>query len=809
MAFRTSPTLGLPVTQIEYPDVSADRYEETVQNAAPITLQDPKDIEYWDLSLQEAMHLALKNSKVLRDLGGLVLDSPTNVSTIYDTAITQADPRFGTEAALSEFDANWTTQAFFEKNDRALNNQFFGGGTRILQQDLLEYTSGLSKRSATGGLYSVRHNVGYDFNNAPGNFFTNGAWGTNIEAEARHPLLQGSGVEFNRIAGPGSTPGDFNGVLLARLDTDQTLADFEIGVRDLISDIETTYWELYFSYRDLNAKIAARDRALDTWRQVKALYETGQTGGEAAQEAQTREQYYRLKEDVQNALSGRTQERSRATTFRGTAGVYNNERKLRLMLGIKINDGRLIRPADEPTLADVQYDWDEALVEALMRREELRKQKWIIKQRELELIAAKNHLLPQLDAVARYRWRGFGHHLVDANGGATQFDNAVQDLVSGNFQEWQAGFEFTLPVGFRQAHAGVRHAQLQNTRARAILDEQQREVTHDLSNAISEKDRAYATAKTNFNRREAAEDQLHALEAVYNDADTDRNQMIRLLDLILDAQRRLADAESKYFRSTTEYMIAIKTIHATKGSLLDYNEILLSEGAWARAAYSDAADRSHLRRRAWKLENYVMQSPPTTSGGRYAQQVESNNNLKTDAHSDTSLIDNSELNSSQPQLPHPPNDESVERLRTEVPPKNRAGDKTPDKKQEPKIKFAEMTSKAAPEKKRSKPLLSNLAVATKLPGIIESVSPSRLMKTVSTHQPATVSPVIVTSAVENPDTLIRLPKVDVGEVPATVTVQTIPQQAKIQSSNQQSSNQQQSTQDSTIEAGIYQSFGDN
>jgi hypothetical protein len=35
---------------------------------------------------------------------------------------------------------------------------------------------------------------------------------------------------------------------------------------------------------------------------------------------------------------------------------------------------------------------------------EVRKQKWEIKRRELELIAARNFLLPRIDAVGRYRW---------------------------------------------------------------------------------------------------------------------------------------------------------------------------------------------------------------------------------------------------------------------------------------------------------------------------------------------------------------------------------------------------------------------
>ena len=600
-------------TQIEYPDVEAEGFIEIAATPSPVTLAGETPVDFWDMKLEEAVRLALKHSKVLRDLGGLVLQAPDTIQTIHSPALRETDPRFGVEGALSAFDAEWTTQFFFEKNDRALNNQFFGGGTRLLQQDLGTYRSEIFKRSAIGTEMAARHNVEYDFNNSPGNDTPNRPWTTNLELEMRQPVLNRAGADFNRIAGPGATPGIYNGVMIARVNTDISLADFELGVRNLVNDVEIGYWELYFAYRDLDARIGARDRALETWRRIHALFETGRRGGEAEKEAQAREQYFRLEEEVQNALSGRIQERSRATTFRGTGGIYHNERRLRLMIGLPVNDCRLIRPCTEPDLAKATFCWQDILAEALTRRVELRAQKWKIKRRQLELIAARNFLLPQLDVVGRYRWRGLGHDLVEPNGtGRAPFSDAVQNLVDGRFQEWQLGFEFAMPVGFRQANAAVRNAKLHLARDHAVLREQQREVSLGVSNAVAEKDRAYVVAQTSLNRRTAANEQLAALEAVYEDAD--ENQKARLLDLLLDAQRRLADAESSYYRALVEYMLAIKQVHYAKGSLLDYNEIYLSEGPWPHKAYHGAIERDKLRMKSWQLDNFVLRSHKVSRG---------------------------------------------------------------------------------------------------------------------------------------------------------------------------------------------------
>jgi len=585
--------------QIEYPDEPLKLAghplpdeEILVATHSPMSLANAEAEEYLALSLQDTMQLAFANSQVLRDLGGTVLRVPDGSRTKSDPSIIESDPRFGIEGALSAFDATFTSNFSFEKNDRALNNVFFGGGTRLLQQDFATWQTQVAKTAATGTQYSFKNYTQYDANNAPGNF-VGSAFTTWYDLEARQPLLQGSGVRFNRLAGPNAQPGVINGVIIARINSDVALADFEVGARNFASDVENTYWDLYFAYRDLDAKVSSRNAALETWRRIHALYEQGRRGGEAEKEAQAREQYYRFEEDAQNSLHGklvdgtRTNNGSTGGTFRGTGGVYVVERRLRLLTGLPISDGRLIRPSEEPLTAKLVYDWESTLSESLSRRAEIRRQKWVIKRREAELEANKNFLKPQLDLVGRYRFRGFGKDLYP-NGGSGNFNNATSDLVSGNFQEWQTGVELSFPIGFRQAYSAVRHSELQLTREQSVLQEQERAVVFDLSNAISEIDRAYASVETNMNRRIAAAEQVAAVKTAF-EADN------ATLDSLLDAQRRLADAEVAYYRSLVEYQLAVKNLQLEKGTLLDYCQVYLTEGAWSTQAYADAEEREYLR----------------------------------------------------------------------------------------------------------------------------------------------------------------------------------------------------------------------
>jgi len=615
-------------TELEAPNVESSSSPDTLGALAPLTIRNDQPTEYWELSLEETVQTAISNSQVLRDLGGAVIRSPGAIETVYSPAVVDTDPRFGVDAALSAFDAQFNVLTDFANNDRALNNELLGGGTRLLKQETFNVQTELLKRSATGGEFAVRKNIGYDANNAPSNLFPH-AYNANVEFEARQPLLQGAGSLFNRIAGAevngrnrnlSRFPGDYNGVLIARINTDVQLTDLEMGLRDLVSNVENTYWDLYYAYRDLDAKIAARDAALETWRRVHALFEANRRGGEAEKEAQAREQYFQFQEEVENALTGRlldgtrTNNGSRGGTFRGTGGVHVVERRLRLLMGISLSDGRLIRPSNEPTLARVAFDWPELVTESLCRREELRRQKWIIKRRELELVASRNFLMPRMDAFGQYRFRGFGESLIDNNtGGNQRFDNAFQDLTTGDFQEWQLGVELSVPIGFRQGHAGVRNAELLLSRERAVLKEQERQIIHDLADIVAEMERSYAVAQTAYNRRLAAQEQLKAVQAAY---DADKSP----LDQVLSAQRRVADSDERYHRALVEYAISIKNIHFEKGSLLDHNQVFLSEGPWPGKAYFDAARRERWRGKE-KPMNFALRMTPPVSNGAVTQEA--------------------------------------------------------------------------------------------------------------------------------------------------------------------------------------------
>jgi len=622
-------------TEIEYPDVETNMLDEVSSTRSPLTLANADDFEMWDLTLEEVTRITLTNSEVIRQLGGRISDAGSNIAlstpetlqlgaanavTTFDPALVESgngtatgSPLSGTgvEAALSEFDAQLDSSMTWQNNDRPQNfgltgpdlDDFFAPQ---FQQDIGNYTLGLTKNAATGSTFSFRHNWFYD-NNNNGSRLQPSDWFANFEASFNQPLLQGAGTKYNRIAGPqpfqqaaSGIVNQIDGVVISRIRQDITLTDFEAGVRNLMRDVEDAYWELYFTYRDLEARKIGRDSALETWRKVKALQRVGGQGGEADREAQARSQYFLFRSQVESALTN----------------LFRVENRLRYLMGLSSSDGRLIRPIDEPVNAQIDFDWSEIHSEALARQAELRKQKWIIKRRELELIAAKNSLLPRLDAGGTYRWMGAGDRLLDSNSvGGDLFDdgsNAFDVLTSGRFQEWELSVQLSMPLGFRRALSGVRHHQLLLARERAVLEDLELEVTHQLSDAVRDVDLNFGLMQSNFNRRVAAQDEVDAISAVYDSGRV-------TIDVLLDAQRRRAEAESTYYRSLVDYNRAIMRVHHRKGSLLEYNGIYLAEGPWPGKAQFDALRRAR-HRDASTFINYGYTQPGEISRGPVDQR---------------------------------------------------------------------------------------------------------------------------------------------------------------------------------------------
>lgn len=580
---------------LEVPDDAVSEFSQPV----PDTVRSGGRAKPWLLTLEEAIHETLAHSPVMRDLSGAIVAAPELSTTILDPAIQQTDPLLGTAAALSEFDAQWSTSLFAARNKRFYNNLIQGGGLNSVRRRQAGMQTEVSKIAATGTRFALRGTADYDRNNLPANLF-NGTWETLLEAEVRQPLGQGAGVQFNRIAGPNSRPGVYRGVLIARRNSEIEVTDFEAAVIKLLSDVEIAYWELYFAYRQLEARLADRDAAQSTWQIVQSRAASGEVSG--AQESLACERYWAAVAAAQNALGGSPAGSSSRTSVDGTAirqlqgGVLSAEAQLRFLMGLPANDGRLIQPADEPAVADVRFDLDELLATALADRVELRRQERKIQVRHLELLAARNYLQMRVDLVAQYGYRGFGNNLF-ADSDAIR-GSSLRDLFAGEQPLWNLGLEVATPVGNRIGHVAVKNAELELQRERFRLREQENQIQHEVVAVWRELDRAMEVAKSNFNRHLAAHERLNAIQVRLQAGDA-------VLEFVAAAQQAAVESDLAFFRSLVDYNQALAKMRVAEGSFLEYANVGLAEGG----ACGRCGGRLRVAQLAPERLNYALLQP--------------------------------------------------------------------------------------------------------------------------------------------------------------------------------------------------------
>jgi outer membrane protein TolC len=579
---------------VAHPSVDSDLGDIRSFPARPRTVLERIDSkQVWDIHLAEAIQLALTNNKIVRandrsTIGGnssRMLTSPDSMNSVYDPAIQETGVLFGArgvESALSAFDAQLTSSLSTGKTELVQNNIFNGAGLpagSTLTTEVGQLATTIQKQYATGATASLSHEVDYQQTNIPTALFPSNYTG-NIAANIRQPLWAGSGVNFTRIAGPvgqniQGLSGVNQGVVIARINNDISVADFEFSVNNMVFDVEKLYWDLYFAYRRYASAVTNREAGEKTWQDAKVKFELGAEGGDGFLEAQARDAYF-----------------DRVATEEASLALIDTlEGSLRRICGLPLNDGRILRPADDPITARFKPDWNSDLAMALTRRVELRRQKWNIKSTELQLEAARSFTNPRLDLVGSAQVNGFGDRLMSGTtkDGRTEegFHNFYDALLRGHQKSYSIGAQFSMPFGFRAANAQVRNLELRLAKARQVLRGQEDDVIFELALAYQDLASNWANAQTYFNRKIAAEEQARFIEQQRLQGKKEATLRDQL-----EAQAHQAQAETSYYQSIIEYTKAIAHVNYRKGALLELNNIFLTEGTWDPKAYEDALARA-------------------------------------------------------------------------------------------------------------------------------------------------------------------------------------------------------------------------
>jgi outer membrane protein TolC len=336
----------------------------------------------------------------------------------------------------------------------------------------------------------------------------------------------------------------------------------------LLYNVEVAYWNLYGAYWALYSNEAALRQAYEAWKINKARYEAGRI---AIQDyAQTRQQY----------------ELFRGNRLSSLGQVLETERQLRGLLQLPPADGTRLVPVDAPTLTPYHPDWKLAVNEAIEKRPELVLARQDLKFRQLDLISTKNLLLPDLRFVSAYNINGVGDRL-DGPGN----DNAFRSLASDRFTGWTLGLRMTMPIGYRDVYAQLRASRLNLARSYLVLRDQENKAQLFLAQQYRHLDEFYAQIEAQRSQRIAA---AEGLEARFKEFLAGRGT----LDILLEAQRVWAAALQSEYANIVLYNNALAGFEFAKGTILEHDNVMISEGPLPHAAQMRAVEHERQRNKA-------------------------------------------------------------------------------------------------------------------------------------------------------------------------------------------------------------------
>jgi outer membrane protein TolC len=483
-----------------------------------------------DLSLQDAIARALKNALAIR----VEAYNPA----IRETQIIQAE---------SVFDPVIFAQTQWQRTNQGV---LFPGSGNI--GNTVQNQIGIRQLLPSGATAELTYNSTFrefdiDANNvnpALRNSYNNGPGIT-----VTQPLLRGFGEDVTKA-----------NIYLAQADRKISLATFRRQVITTVADVEAAYMNLVLARTSLNIQERLLLATIDTKQRVDARKDID---ADAVAVSQSRAAV----------------ELRRADVIRARVNLRNQSDTLKALINdpeLNIRENGLINPTDRPTAEPIVVSTADAIETALHQRTELQEARLQVERANIVVRVAKNELLPKLDLT-------FG---IQNNTLESGFDRAFNSSFhSGEFLEFNAGIRLEFPIGNRGPEALLEQRKRERNQALTQIVRIAQTVVQDVKQQLRDMLSSYVEIQAREAARILAAQELQAI--------TQKELIVPLspefLQLKLDSQSRLANAELNLIQSLVNYNIAIMRFEQAKGTLLEFDRITLDRAPTAK--YSDDASR--------------------------------------------------------------------------------------------------------------------------------------------------------------------------------------------------------------------------
>jgi len=217
----------------------------------------------------------------------------------------------------------------------------------------------------------------------------------------------------------------------------------------------------------------------------------------------------------------------------------------------------IVIPATRPGALFYKLDPDQVVRVALRQRMEMLDQELQIAQETANISLARNGMLPLVSLDYAYRVPGLGSSLNEALGMAGNH----------NFDSHTVGLHVEVPIGNEAAKARLRRALLSRIQALATKEQRIAQITQEVLNALDQ-------LEANWQRILASRKRVIYAQRVLDVETRQFGLGLRTSTDVLDAQTKLANAQSSEISAITDYQIAQVDIAFATGTVLGASKVI-------------------------------------------------------------------------------------------------------------------------------------------------------------------------------------------------------------------------------------------
>ena len=496
--------------------------------------------EFLDSIDENTVELPLKNVIVLALKNNLEIAIASLSPGIAETDIMREE---------SDYDPYFSLQYGKDRRVTQSANQLTGAGADSVWQQNWDLDVDITKKFVTGTSAELRWNT----NEAKTDFVFQQLvpqYKSELNLSLTQPLLKDFGTSV------GSSM-----ISIANLNFKISESQFKSRVMDIIYQIQNIYWNIYFQREDYKARASSLKAAENLLREFKIRIDAGTLAPIEIYEAEAT--VAERRQDlivVWDLLKDQEDRLKRALNF------YERQTDWDIA----------IVPADEPRFGPVAADLTESLREAFAYRPDYNQAKMDIEARNIMVKYTKNQTLPRLDLLGTIGTMGLAgrtnpNQIDFGQGGnagtptATHWDDVADSMASGDFYNYAVGIKIEFPFGNRYARSQYSRAKIESARAATFLKDLENNVINEVRETLRQ-------VGTDIKKLEAARATLRLSKERLAAEEKKYEVGLTTTYVLLEYQRDLATAESRYALSRADYEKDLANFARAKGVLLEeYN----------------------------------------------------------------------------------------------------------------------------------------------------------------------------------------------------------------------------------------------